>query len=144
MLTDRRIERRQLRRFVATMRANRGLPRRATPRQRLRHICNAHPKQFGHLTNPVAVIRRRKHPLAQILRIRLASLVQHSRLRFPPTGEAGITDQPRFSEAPFDSTYPEVALMDARSCGPRRGLTYTARKMTTILAIYAQQWWSQG
>ena len=49
--------------------------RRATPRQRLRNIRNAPPQQFGYLTNPLAIVRRREHPLAQILRISPASLV---------------------------------------------------------------------
>ena len=111
MLVDRRVERRQLRRLVASPRAHGRLPCRPTPRQRLRDIRNAHPKQFGHLTNPLAVIRRSKHPLPQILRIRLASLDASS----PPvatTGQQGITHHHRFGR-PYDSARPENALEGA-------------------------------
>jgi hypothetical protein len=105
--------------IVATPRADRGLPRRAAPRQRLRHIRNAHPKQLGHLANPLAIIRRSEHPLAQILRISPASLIQHFRLRLPSTGDPGITCPSRFG-SPYDSSNHENALGSAGS-GCRSG-----------------------
>jgi len=83
------------------LRAHGRFTRRATPRQRLRHIRNAHPKQLGYLTNPLAIVPRREHPLAQILRISPASLAQHPRLRFytqPETQESQINP---VSEDPF-------------------------------------------
>ena len=52
MRADRRVEWRQLRRLAAASRAHRGLPCRATSRQCLRHIRNAHAKQLGLLANP--------------------------------------------------------------------------------------------
>ena len=55
---DRCVERRQLRQLVAMLRAHGCLTRRAAPRQRLRHIRNAYPQQFGYLTNPLAIVRR--------------------------------------------------------------------------------------
>jgi TAT (twin-arginine translocation) pathway signal sequence len=35
--------------------------------ERSRHIGNADPKQLNHLTNPLAIVRRGKHPPAQSL-----------------------------------------------------------------------------
>src|SRR5690349_12861664 len=66
---DRRIEWRQLRRLMVTIRAHRGLLRRATSRQRLRYIGNAYPEQLGYLANPLTIVRCRENPIAQILRI---------------------------------------------------------------------------
>src|SRR5580704_16749008 len=106
---DRCVERRQLRHLMTMLLASRRLTRRAAPCQRLRHIGHAYPQQLGYLTNPLAIVRRREHTLAQILRISLAPLVQHARLRLYPTGDLGITDQPRFGR-PYDSRRPESAL----------------------------------
>ena len=65
---------------------------------------NAHPQQLGYLTNPLAIVPRREHPLAQILRISPASLV--------PSPASGLHPQINpISEDPSDSTKPKNALM---------------------------------
>ena len=45
----------ELRYLMTVLRAHGSLSRRATPRQRLRNIRNAHPKQLGYLTNLLAI-----------------------------------------------------------------------------------------
>jgi hypothetical protein len=55
--------------------------RRAPPRQHLRYTGNAHPKQLGDL----AIVRRRNTRSRRSCE-NLASPIQHSRLRLPPTG----------------------------------------------------------
>ena len=105
---DCRIERLQLGRLPALLRTRRPLSRGAPPRQCFRYVGNAHLKLVSNLTNSIPIVRRREHTLTQILRIRLAPPIQHSRLRSSDTGDPRITYHPRFGSP--DSTRAENAL----------------------------------
>jgi len=63
---------------VAVLRAHGRLSRRATPRQRLRHIGHAYPQQIGYLTNPLAIIRCdsawKKDPLGGVIGVQKGPL----------------------------------------------------------------------
>ena len=67
MGADCTVEWHQLGRWAAASRTRRGLPRRATPRQRFRDIRHADPKQPCHFTDTTAVVGHSKHTITQIL-----------------------------------------------------------------------------
>ena len=108
---DRCIKLRELRHLVATLCAHGCFTRRTASHQRLRHIRNAYPQQLGYLTNPLAIVRRREHPLRADPANKPCLADTASRLRVytqPDTHE--IPHINPVSEDPSNSTKPENAL----------------------------------
>jgi len=80
---------------VASLRARRCLARVPPPAERLRDVGNADTQRVGDLADSVPGIAQRKHPLAQILRIRLATPPLHPN----PSGK----NQPESFESQSDT-----------------------------------------
>ena len=94
---DRVIQISQLRRQMPALRQRCGLPGAPPPAQHLRDVGDTDPQQDRDPPDRLALIRRGKHPLAQILRIRFPPLPKHLRpLRLVATGGRCITDETRF------------------------------------------------
>src|ERR1700712_1171002 len=70
---DRIVKPEQFWRHVAPLRARRGLARVPPSAECLRDVGDADTQPLGDLTDSVPDIVQRKHPLAQVLRIRLAT-----------------------------------------------------------------------
>src|ERR1700709_2058118 len=74
---DRIVEPEQFWRHVAPLRARRCLARVPPPAECLRDVGGADTQSLGDLADSVSGIAQRKHPLAQVLRIRLATPPLH-------------------------------------------------------------------